>query len=152
MANACISACQYNYQRCFGHCNSSLTCTFECNAAFNDCENGCPCFQDCLNGCENCNSGFCKCQNRYSNPDYLECEEKYKKAKFIQISMNLFPLKRNASRLNMVSVLSAARQLILHAMDFVPENSKKTLKSVRVEHNVRLDVLVTTTGMDFKSK
>ena len=51
-----------------------------------------------------------------------------------------------------MSVSSPARQLILHAMDFVPENSKKTLKSVRVEHNVRLDVLVTTIGMDFKSK
>ena len=49
----------------------------------------------------------------------------------------------------MVSVLSPVRQLILHAMDFVPENSKKTLKSVHVEHNVRLDALVTTTGMDF---
>ena len=52
----------------------------------------------------------------------------------------------------MVSVLSPARQLILHAMDFVPENLKKTLKSVLVEHNVRLDVLVTTIGMDFKVK
>ena len=63
--------------------------------------------------------------------------------------MNLFPLKRNASRLNTVSVSSPARQLILHAMDFVPENSKKTLKSVRVEQTARLDVLVMTTGMDF---
>ena len=49
-----------------------------------------------------------------------------------------------------MSVSSPARQLILHAMDFVPENLKKTLKSVRVGQSARLDVLVTITGKDSK--
>ena len=41
------------------------------------------------------------------------------------------------------------RQLISLVMASALENLKKTLKSVRVEQVVRLDVRVTITGVDF---
>ena len=91
MANSCISACQYNYQRCIGICNADSTCAFECNSDFIDCENGCPCFQDCPQGCEHCNNGFCKCQDRYRNPDYIECEGKVKNYLPLLLSFTFFP-------------------------------------------------------------
>ena len=49
-----------------------------------DCNNSCPCFQNCPQGCNQSNTGYCRCQNPYSNPDFVECEEKIR---------NLFSLR-----------------------------------------------------------
>ena len=50
LGNECAAACISVYQKCIGKCALSQSCTFECNAALNQCQNSCPCFENCPGG------------------------------------------------------------------------------------------------------
>ena len=74
LANKCIDICLSTYQTCVDGCDSD-SCIYECNSGFVGCENWCPCFPNCPQGCDLCSSGVCKCNDPYSNGDYVQCEE-----------------------------------------------------------------------------